>query len=80
MEKDLLTSKTTWGTLVAMAALVATVMGYDIGDQDELVNLIVGVLGGVAAIYGRVTAVTQITSIAGKPLKKPDNTDDASGV
>ena len=65
MNKELLTSKTTIGTLVAMAALIATGLGYDIGDQDELLNMIVGVLGGAFALYGRVKAVAPISSVAG---------------
>lgn len=72
MSKDLLTSKTTWGTLIAMVALIATGLGYDIGDQDELVNMIVGVLGGVLALYGRVQAVTPITSVAGIQVTKKE--------
>jgi hypothetical protein len=63
--KDLLLSKTTWGTIVAMIAMVATALGYDIGDQGALVNAIIGVIGGGFAIYGRVVAVHKISSVAG---------------
>ena len=70
MNKDLLLSKTTWGTIIAMVAMVATALGYDIGDQGMLVNTIVGVLGGAFALYGRVKAVTKITSVAGISVNK----------
>jgi len=71
MNKDLLLSKTTWGTIIGMLALIATAFGFDIGDQNNLVNLIVGILGGLFALYGRVKAVHKINSIAGiKPKPK----------
>ena len=63
--KDLLQSKTTWGTIVAMISLIATSAGYDIGNQDMLVNEIVGIIGGGFALYGRIMAVHPIKSVGG---------------
>lgn len=63
--KDLLQSKTAWGTIIGFAALIAHQLGFDIGDQTGIVNDIVGLIGAALAIYGRVTAVHKITSVAG---------------
>lgn len=63
--KGLLTSRTFWGALVAILAGAASVLGYTVtpADQAELVNAVAGigaVLGGLIAIYGRVTASKKI--------------------
>lgn len=68
--KDLLTSKTAIGTFVSMAAILAQQLGYDIGDQEGLVNSIVAIFGAMFALYGRVVAVTPIGSVAGVKVNK----------
>lgn len=58
-------SKTIWGALVAVGASALKVAGIDIpaGDQgtvvDSLVN-IAGAVGGLLAVYGRLTATSAI--------------------
>jgi hypothetical protein len=58
-------SKTIWGALVAIGASVLKATGIDIaaGDQgaivDSLVN-IAGAVGGLLAVYGRLTATSVI--------------------
>lgn len=49
------------GSLVALAASVATASGVDIGDQDMLVNGILAIGGAIFAIYGRVVAKKNLT-------------------
>lgn len=63
--KDLLTSKTAIGTVIAFVGLIAHQLGFDIGDQTDLVETIVTIFGGCYALYGRIKAVQPITSIAG---------------
>lgn len=65
--KNWYTSKGVLGSLVAGAAVVAGFFGVQFGieDQAELVDVIVGVVGAVAALigmYGRITATTKIGS------------------
>lgn len=60
-------SKTLWGSIIAMLAGVATMAGLklDVALQDQLAELIVGaanLIGGALAWYGRVTAMTAISS------------------
>lgn len=58
--KSALTSKTVIGSVVTIAASVSLMFGFDIGDTNGLVEQISAVLGGVLAIYGRITAVKRI--------------------
>jgi hypothetical protein len=58
--KGILQSKTVWGSALAFIATLAQIAGYDIGETNFLAEQIVAVIGGVLAIYGRVTAVTKI--------------------
>ncbi len=58
-------SKSVIGGLVAVVASVAGIFHYSIGDADQaqLVELITGVVtlvGGVAAVVGRITASKKI--------------------
>lgn len=61
-EKPWYTSKTIWGSIVAIAALVAGAFGYSVGTeaQGEIVTAIIGIIGGALAIYGRVKAVDKV--------------------
>lgn len=59
-EKSVFTSKTVIGAVVTIAASISLMFGFDIGDTNGLVEQISAVLGGVLAIYGRITAVKRI--------------------
>ncbi|MDP9838175.1 hypothetical protein J2T09_002942 [Neorhizobium huautlense] len=58
-------SKTVWGALIAVAASLLQIMGaeVDVGTQAELADLAVttvGAVGGLIAIYGRISARSEI--------------------
>lgn len=58
--KGILQSKTVWGSALAVLATLAQIAGYDIGDTNGLAEQVVAVIGGLIAIYGRITAVAKI--------------------
>lgn len=58
--KSALTSKTVIGSVVSIIASVSLMFGFDIGDTGGLAEQISATLGGLIAIYGRVTAVKRI--------------------
>lgn len=65
--KGMLQSKAIWGALIAVAATVAQLAGWDIGgDTEGLANEIVTIVGGLIAIWGRATAVKRIAGVASK--------------
>jgi hypothetical protein len=58
-------SKTVWGALIAVAASVLQVSGLDLRfeDQSELAEIavtLVGAIGGLLALYGRLVASASI--------------------
>lgn len=58
-------SKAIWGALIAVAASAVRVGGVDLGaaDQTELADAavnIAGTIGGLLALYGRVSAKNRI--------------------
>ena len=58
-------SKTIWGALISVGASVLHATGFDIpaGDQGQIVDSIVniaGAVGGLLAVYGRLTASSAI--------------------
>ncbi|MFN7011130.1 MAG: hypothetical protein ACK4PN_13955 [Allorhizobium sp.] len=64
-------SKTVWGALIAIAAPLLKQAGVELGlaEQANLADAlttIVGALGGVLAIYGRVTAKGPIDKGVGR--------------
>lgn len=61
--KGMLQSTGVWGALIAIAATVSSIAGWDIGDTNGLAEQIVAIVGGVIAIYGRITAVKRITGV-----------------
>ncbi len=62
--KGLLTSKTIWGAIIAIAATALKIAGYDIGgDTESFVNDIIALLGAAIAIYGRIKAVKKIEGV-----------------
>jgi hypothetical protein len=64
--KSVLTSRTVWSGLLAMAAGIAQVYGYEFSadSQANVLNVITGVaacLGGSGAILGRIAAKKRIS-------------------
>ncbi|KQV63837.1 hypothetical protein [Rhizobium sp. Root1220] len=58
-------SKTIWGALISVAASLLHIRGIDIAasDQNQIADAIVnivGTLGGLLAVYGRLTAKSAI--------------------
>ena len=54
-------SRTVWGALIAIAASLAHAAGVEItaGDEGELADLVVsaaGTIGGLLALFGRISA------------------------
>lgn len=63
--KNLLSSKTIWGALLAVAAGGLSLAGYTISaeDQASLTELVSGAgatIGGILALYGRIKASKRI--------------------
>jgi hypothetical protein len=70
--KSLFKSKTFWGAVIAIVASLAGLFGFEItaSDQQDLISMydqalaawdsIAVVVGGLLAIYGRVTATSRI--------------------
>ena len=58
--KSALTSKTVIGSVVTIGASIALMFGVDVGDTGGLVEQISATLGGLLALYGRITAVKRI--------------------
>lgn len=61
-EKPWYKSKTIWGSIVAVLALIAGAFGYSVGPeaQEEIVTALIGIVGGGFAIYGRIKAVDRV--------------------
>lgn len=54
-------SRTVWGALIAILASLANAAGVEVtaGDEGELADLVVsavGTIGGLIALYGRISA------------------------
>ncbi len=65
-EKSWYESKTIWGALIAVAASVTGAMGLsiDVGAQSDLADALVqlvGAIGAMVAIYGRLSATDIIS-------------------
>ena len=63
--KSMLQSKAVWGSIVTILALIAGMfnLGIDLQTQDDIVNVImviVGVIGSIFSIYGRIRATKTI--------------------
>ncbi len=58
--KSIWLSKTIWGVIIQLIAVGTMSLGYDIGDQGMMVNAIVGAIGAILAIVGRIKAVKKI--------------------
>lgn len=60
LTKGILQSKTVWGAVIAILSNMALMAGWDLGDTDGLAEHVSGLVGGVLAIYGRITANQKI--------------------
>lgn len=60
--KTLLQSKTIWGIVIAVIAMLTKSSGYTI-DEAGTVNTIIEIIGLVLGLYGRITATKQIKSV-----------------
>ncbi len=61
--KSFLLSKTLWGVVISMVAMIAPQLGlspFSEGDVAGLTENIVAFLGAALAIYGRITAKKRI--------------------
>jgi len=58
--KGMLQSKTIWGAITSIVAILSMKFGYDIGDQAMIVNAIIGAVGAALTVWGRITAVKKI--------------------
>ena len=59
-KKSALQSKSVWGSILVLAGLISTSLGWDIGDQNMWVNTILEFIGAGLALYGRIVAVKPI--------------------
>jgi hypothetical protein len=59
--KSIFASRSVWGGLIAVAASLASLWGYEINSADqEAIISIIGALGGAVAVYGRIKATKRI--------------------
>ncbi|GAD55505.1 hypothetical protein [Limimaricola cinnabarinus] len=63
--KSVFASKTVWAGIVVVLATIAQFFGYEISaaDQASIVVILtqaVTLIGGIVAIYGRITATRKI--------------------
>jgi hypothetical protein len=63
--KGLLASKTVWGGIIVVLSVVASMVGYTITAEDQValtsfVGEAITLVGGLLAIWGRVTATKKI--------------------
>jgi hypothetical protein len=66
--KSLIQSKTFWGAVVALVGSGLTLGKYTLSPADaaqavDLISGVVGAVGGLVAIYGRVVASKKITPV-----------------
>lgn len=58
--KGALQSRTVWAAAVAVIAVAARMLGYDIGDQEGIINDGLALVASGLAMYFRVKAVKRI--------------------
>ena len=56
-------SRSVIGSVIAIMALIAGAFGYEVdaAGQEQIIVAVIGVGGGIAAIYGRIKAVKKLT-------------------
>ena len=59
-------SRTVWGALIAILASLGNAAGVEVttGDEGELADLVVaaiGTIGGLVALFGRISARRRVT-------------------
>ena len=62
--KGLVASKTVWGVIISVLAMLGKSQGFVIGEELGWVNDIVSLVASIFAIYGRAVAVKKIGSAA----------------
>lgn len=67
MNKAWFESKTIWGGLVTLLSVVLSVLGYQLTSEDQemlvaVITAVMGSIGGLLAIWGRVKASKPIKS------------------
>lgn len=68
--KDLLSSKSTWGVIIALVLVpLAQQIGVDLGDYDALAQTLAEITGGILFLVGQFTRKTTINSVAGVKIK-----------
>lgn len=58
--KNALASKSVWGGILMIVSTGLQLAGIDIGDTGPWVEQIMGLVGAIVAIYGRIVAVKKI--------------------
>lgn len=58
--KGILSSKTIWGAVLAIAASLASMGGFNLGDPSGIATDVVALVGALVAVYGRIKAVKKI--------------------
>jgi hypothetical protein len=63
--KGIFSSKTVWGGIIVVVAAIAGLFGYSISADDQAsilayVDNVALAVGGLLAIYGRITATKRI--------------------
>ena len=74
-EKPALASTAVWGSIVAIIAGAAPLIGYSISTDDQaamanliqngvaVVSAVASLIGGAVALYGRIKATKQISGV-----------------
>lgn len=68
--KDFFASKATWGAIVLLVAPALRAYGIDV-DIQIVADAASAIAGFVLFAWGQMTRKTEITSVAGVPVKKP---------
>lgn len=58
--KSVFLSKTFYGVLITVVAMVLKLAGIELGDQEGMLNDIMALIGAGLAMYGRIKAVKKI--------------------
>lgn len=67
--KDFFASKTTWGAITLLVGPLLRAAGVEY-DEQVMVDALTTLAGVVVIVWGQVARKTEITSVAGVPVKK----------